>query len=157
MAFSWWKSDVSHVWVMGELRAAYTELRFFGKTNEPSRYRPRQQRISQYSRNHPTPDRFPSEVYCFFTWSRKWCKTKKEKRCLWFIAWSLGYFIVCLNPTGKRKKERLSSLSISCIKDGCANANLQGAHPPVIVYRLNWRATVPMCVEFCGVCVCVCI
>lgn len=35
---------------------------------------------------------------------------------------------------GGKKKECLSSLSISCIKDGSANTNLQGAHPPVMAY-----------------------
>lgn len=56
-----------------------------------------------------------------------------------------GFFIVRLNLTGKRKKERLSSLSISYIKDGSANTNLQCVYPAVIVYWLNCRTTVSVC------------
>lgn len=56
-----------------------------------------------------------------------------------------------MNLTGKRKKERLSSLSISRVKDGSANTNLQSAYPPVSMHRLNCRATVSNW-EFCGVC-----
>lgn len=41
---------------MGEVRAAYTELRFFGKIDEPSRYR--RGRSTGTPENRPTPDRF---------------------------------------------------------------------------------------------------
>ncbi len=53
----------------------------------------------------------------------------------------------------KEKNGALSSLSISRIKDGSANTNLQGTYPPVIVHRLNCRATVSVCVESGILCV----
>lgn len=154
MAFSWWKSDVSHVWVMGELRAACTELKFFGKTNEPSRHRPRRSASASLLGTTPHLTDFPLKFSASSQTRGSDVNRGRKKRCLWCIAWSLGYFIVCLNLTGRRKKERLSSLSISYIKDGSANGNLQGVHPPVIVHRLNWQAAVPLRVELCCVFVC---
>lgn len=130
---------------MGELVAAYTELRFFGKIDEPSRYRLRSRRT--IGTPETTPHLMDSvwRLLCLHMIEEVMLK-KKKQACVWFNAWSLFYR---LNLTGKRKKERLSSLSISCKKDGSANTNLQSAYPPVIMYRLNYRATVSVweCVE----------
>lgn len=139
---------------MGGLRAAYTELRFFGKIDEPSRYRPRR------SRSTGTPEAAPHlidsawRLLRFHMIEEVMLKKKKKTGRLWFIAWSLVYFIVQI-WLEREKKERLSSLSISCIKDGSANTNLQDTYPPVIMHRLNCRATVSVCAELGILCVCV--
>lgn len=97
------------------------------------------------SRKHPTPDGF--SLTCTVSSHGRGSDVKKRKsrpvRDLCVLLSSVW------NLTGKRKKERLSSLSISCVKDGSANANPQSTHPPVIAYR-----TPTVCVsnwEFCGV------
>ena len=61
-----------------------------------------------------------------------------------------------LSESDWKEKKGASSLSISCVKDGSAYTNLQGAYPPVIVYQLNCWATVSLCVEL-GILQCECV
>lgn len=129
---------------MGEVRAAYTERRFSGKIDEPSRYRPRLQQINRYSRNRPTPDRF-SLTFTVSSHHRGSDVKKKKTVRLWFISWSLLFYRPSESDWKEKKGAFFLSLSISCIEDGSANTNLQGAYPPVIMYRLNCRATVSVC------------
>lgn len=134
---------------MGEVRAAYTELRFFGKIDEPSRYRRR--RSTSAGAPETTPHLIDSAWRLLCLWMIKEVvlrgKKKRKKHAVYDLSPDLWvFFIVRLNLTGKRKKKKcLSSLSISCIKDGSANTNLRAAYPPVIVYWLNRRATVSIC------------
>lgn len=144
MASAWWESELSHVWVMGEVRAAYTERRFSGKIDEPSRYRPR------CSRSTGTPETAPHlidsvwRLLCLHIIEEVMLKKKKTVR-LWFISWSLLFYRPSESDWKEKKGAFFLSLSISCIEDGSANTNLQGAYPPVIMYRLNCRATVSVC------------
>lgn len=111
--------------------------------------------MDRYSRNHATPDsdwRLPRLCMIKETMSKMKKDNKKQAVCdLWpnlcrfFLNSSVWMWLE------RENKDYLSSLSISHIKDSSANANLQGAYPPVIVRTLsvsvlNWE----MCASACN-------
>lgn len=59
-------------------------------------------------------------LLCVSTWSRKWFL----KKGLWFIIWSLE-FLLSVWIWLEKEKRSICHLSISYIKDGSANTNLQ--------------------------------
>ena len=106
-------------------------------------------------RKPPRTWQIRSDVYCIFTSSRKWSyKETKETRPSVIYRPISGLFYRPAESDWKEKKG--TSLSISGIKDRSANANLQGAYPPVIVHRVSSRDTVSVCDEL-GILWCVCV
>lgn len=107
----------------------------FGKINEHSRYKTKSQKTDRNPKNRLTPDRFGLT----FTVRPRMKNTPSV-----IYHQISGTFYLLSESLWKKKKERLSSLSISYIKEWSVNSELQAPHPLVITHRLNYDATVSL-------------